>query len=77
MYECVYVGPLKEVIDNNMNLNMVRTIKLFKDLTEDEKNKVSCIYSVLCMEHYNSIILYIGGSQFFNTSVRSWQYYNK
>lgn len=34
------LGPLREVIDHNMNMRMLNTIKLFANLTDDERNRV-------------------------------------
>ncbi len=36
------LGPLKEVLDHNMNIRVLSSIKLFENLTMQEKAKVGC-----------------------------------
>ena len=35
------MGPLREVLDNNMNMRVLENIKLFSKLSKEEKSKVA------------------------------------
>lgn len=39
------LGPLKDVIEENSNLNIIKTIKLFNELTEDDRTKIVRSYT--------------------------------
>ena len=50
------LGPLKELLDHNMNMRILENIKLFAKLSKEDKDKICQSFSFEKVRHKNTAL---------------------